>query len=122
MTDLPYLEAVLAVEDDFLIALDLQRALRDLGCKRVEITGSCSEALDLAGTGAFDLVVVDVKLSDADCSELVKVLRNRSIPFVYVSGYQQSDYPDLPSAPWLTKPLNEPELAAAIRTIAQQLA
>jgi ActR/RegA family two-component response regulator len=117
MSDLSHVNAALIVEDDFFIATDLERALLSHGCGRAEMVGSCSEALDLVETTAFDLVTVDVKLSDTDCDRLVEVLRNRSIPFIYVSGYLPASHPDLPEAPWLSKPADDADLLSALLSV-----
>jgi hypothetical protein len=60
---------------------------------------------------------VDVKLADADCGRLVEVLRDRAIPFVYVSGYRAADHPDLPKAPWVSKPVDDAELVSAFVSV-----
>jgi two-component SAPR family response regulator len=117
MPDLSHLNAVLIVEDDFYIAIDLKRVLLDQGCRRTEMVGKCSEALKLVETTEFDLVTVDVKLADTDCDRLVEVLRDRAIPFVYVSGYEQTGRPDLPKAPWLSKPIDDIKLGSALLSI-----
>ena len=117
MSDLSHLKAVLIVEDDFFIAIDLERTLLGKGCERTEMVGTCRKALELVETTEFDLVTVDVKLADADCDKLVVVLRDRSIPFIYVSGYAPAGHAYLPEAPWLSKPINESELGAALLSL-----
>ncbi|HEV7292245.1 MAG TPA: response regulator [Devosia sp.] len=117
MADLSHIRRVLIVEDDFLIATDLEGILEELGCREVDMTGSCATAVDLVRSDLFELALVDVKLSDTDCHQLVELLRLRSIPFLYLSGYQQSDYPGLPNAPWLTKPAENFDILAAITSV-----
>ena len=117
MPNLDHVNAVLIVEDDFFIATDLERALLGRGCKRTQMVGTCSKALELVGTAEFDLVTVDVKLADTDCGRLVEVLRDRAIPFVYVSGYEAAGRPDLPKAPWLSKPIDYAELGSALLSV-----
>jgi CheY-like chemotaxis protein len=79
--------------------------------------GRCSEALELVETTEFDLVTVDVKLADTDCDRLVEVLRDRAIPFVYVSGYGPAGHAYLPEAPWLSKPIVDAELVSALHLV-----
>lgn len=55
---------ILIVEDEFLIALELESLLQDIGHDVVGIAASSAEAIDLAGQSSPDLAFVDVHLSD----------------------------------------------------------
>lgn len=117
MPNLSHVDAVLIVEDDFLIATDLERLLLGHGCGRAAMVGRCSEALKLLETTEFNLVAVDVKLADTDCDRLVEVLHNRTIPFIYVTGYEPAGHAYLPKAPWLSKPIDNTELVSALHSV-----
>lgn len=117
MSELSHIKAVLIVEDDYMIAIDLERALLGLGCGQAEMVSKCGEALKLVERTDFDLVTVDVKLADTDCDRLVGMLHDRAIPFVYVSGYEPNSHSYLPEAPWLSKPLDETELVSALLSV-----
>lgn len=113
MGDLSHMNSVLIVEDDFLIAMDLEVTLGNLGCSGMEKFGSCAGALEHIANTTFDLVTVDVKLQDGDCHDLVKALEDGGIPFVYVSGVDRRDAPPH-AAPWVTKPVAQDYLLAAV--------
>ena len=54
---------VLIVEDEILIALDLERMVQDLGYQVVCIATSASEAISQAATHRPDVVLMDIRLS-----------------------------------------------------------
>lgn len=54
---------VLIVEDEILVALDLQNILEDIGCTVVGIAGDSRRARDLA-THDVDIALVDLNLRD----------------------------------------------------------
>ncbi|HEV7436297.1 MAG TPA: response regulator [Pseudorhizobium sp.] len=115
MQDLSCLGTVLVVEDDFLIAMDLERMLAANGCNCVELAGSCQEAIERTSQAEYDLVTVDVKLSDGDCVELVRLLDDQGTPYIFVTGYDRGAYPAGP-VPWVSKPVADDDLLAAIQT------
>ncbi|MDR7141922.1 DNA-binding response OmpR family regulator [Rhizobium sp. BE258] len=53
---------ILIVEDEFLIAMDIEEAVRALGYDVVGPVGSLQEAMELAGEA--DVALVDVRLKD----------------------------------------------------------
>ena len=54
---------ILIVEDEFLIALFLQEALEDEGCRIVGPVGRVSEAVLLVGQGGIDAALLDAGLA-----------------------------------------------------------
>ena len=81
---------VLVAEDDPVVRTMLQRLLRDAGFE-VRTAKHGDEALGLAlqASGAFDLVVTDVRMPVMDGLELARRLRERwpGLPVLYISGY-----------------------------------
>lgn len=58
----PYNFDILIVEDDFLIAFDLEAALKDAGFTVVGVAASADEALALAAKHNPSVVIMDVRL------------------------------------------------------------
>lgn len=57
--------AILIVEDEFLISMEMEEVLRDLGHEPVGIADSLDTALAAAqGDGRIDMAMVDVNLAD----------------------------------------------------------
>jgi CheY-like chemotaxis protein len=81
---------VLVAEDDAVVRTMLQRLLQEAGFE-VRTARHGDEALGIAlrGSGAFDLVVTDVRMPIMDGWELARRLRDRwpNLPLLFISGY-----------------------------------
>ena len=76
---------ILVVEDEALIALDIQTTLEDLG--HVTSIASDAPAAEAAiSAGGVDLVILDYHLKSGTTEGLAKQLHERGIPFVVCSG------------------------------------
>jgi DNA-binding response OmpR family regulator len=113
------LKRVLVVEDELLIAMDVEEMLRDMGMEIVGPAGSLEAALELARTEYLDCAVLDVNLGDGTpITPLIDVLSGRGIPFVFITGYSSWGSSPLPSdCLKLTKPFTPEELRGVVRTI-----
>ena len=80
--------SILLVEDEYLIALDAEQILRDLGARSVEVVSTFDRAKERAETSKFDLVVLDVNLNGELSFPIAHSLKNRGVPMVFASGYQ----------------------------------
>jgi len=81
--------SVLIVEDEFIIAEDIQRTLLFCGYKVFGVAYSYEQALDLLKQGKPDIVLLDITL-DHQRSGLVlgKMLSSElQIPYVYVTSH-----------------------------------
>ena len=113
---------VLVVEDDYVLALDLERAVHDLGCTVLDTFATAAQAMDYLRQRRPDLVLLDVALYDGYASIVAAVLNEMRVPFVLVTGQDAEvieDDPTLQGAPCLRKPFNEHELA---RIVAEHIA
>ena len=77
--------SILVVEDEPLIAMDVERALRDAGAN---VLSACTlaQAPQLVNRPGLSVAVLDYRLADADCSTISNRLQERRIPFVIYSG------------------------------------
>lgn len=77
---------VLVLEDEPLIAMDLQFAFEDHGVE-VHVATSCGEARALLETLEPDGAVLDVNLGNGvTCEAVAATLRERGIPFILHTG------------------------------------
>lgn len=106
---------ILLVEDESLIALDLQSELKDEGA-RVSITPSVAATLIALQALKFDAAVVDHALQDGDGSEICTQLLKRGIPFFTYSGHIQITGP-CRDAVHLTKPAAPGEVSNLLCTL-----
>lgn len=80
---------VLVLEDEFLIAMDVEQLCRDHGAADVVIARGLQDiALDTID-GRFDVAIVDVMLGGTSTLDFARQLRDRGVPFVFASGYTE---------------------------------
>ncbi|RDI53594.1 response regulator [Microvirga subterranea] len=92
---------ILVVEDEYMMADDLQYDLEKAGAKVVGPVPSVADALRLLATeDAIDGAILDVNLRGEKAYPVADVLRDRGIPFVLATGYEQwalpGAYKDVP--------------------------
>lgn len=107
--------SVLVVENDALLAMSIQDTLAGAGCERVEIEFSGQQVVEKIAKQRFDLATLSLTSPDGAGPETAKQLEKHNIPFVYISGYDKSLFPDLPQAPWLSKPFADTDLLSAVK-------
>ncbi|AMX98805.1 response regulator [Mesorhizobium ciceri] len=81
---------VLVVDDEALITLEMESALREAGFA-VALASSCSEAERFLADHTPAAAVLDVRLSDGECVEAARTLAGRDVPFVVYSGLGVED-------------------------------
>jgi len=82
---------VLVVEDEYFLAEDIARVLTDLGARILGPVGELHEATAIVdGEVAIDAAVVDINLRSGLVFPLLRVLRQRKVPFVFTTGYDRS--------------------------------
>ncbi len=109
---------ILLLEDEFLIAMDVEQLCRDNGAADVFIKKSLSE-LD-GPLPEFDVAVVDLMMSGESTLPFARRLREARLPFIFASGYV--DNIDLVSefqgVPVVDKPYSTADLVNAILAVA----
>lgn len=104
---------VLIVEDDALVADQLAALVEDhLECAPI-VTASARDALAFVDV---DFGFLDITVTDGQTFSVARRLRERGVPFVFVSASDRSRLPpELAEAPFLRKPVAAPALLAAAR-------
>src|SRR5438477_4787101 len=111
---------ILVVEDESLLAEDIQERLKNLGYEASALAFSGEEALAQAASAQPDLVLMDIRLKgEMDGIETARVLRERfSLPVIYLTG--EADDATLERAKateplgYLLKPIEEKRLYSTI--------
>ena len=107
---------VLVVEDDALLGMYLAEMLIGMGYDICAIVATEAEAVMAAVRHGPDLMIVDARLREGSgVAAVEQILRNGSIPHVFVSGDIASVREAMPRAIVLRKPFQESELASAIQ-------
>jgi DNA-binding NtrC family response regulator len=83
---------ILVVEDQAIVAIDIQSQLESLGYTVVGIAASAGEACEKAASLAPDLVLMDVHLDDAidGIDAAAKIRERQGIPIVFLTAYVDS--------------------------------
>jgi DNA-binding NtrC family response regulator len=109
-------KSVLVIEDQFLIAIDAEQALRQAGAADVRLASSVREALLTLADFVPDAAVLDFNLGDGTGADVAKVLTELRVPFVFTTGYGESVPIPEPyrSAPIVRKPFSVEELISQL--------
>jgi DNA-binding response OmpR family regulator len=97
---------ILVVEDEPVLALDLEIELRSAGYQVVGPAATTSQALALLEAEGCDLAVLDVNLGRETSEAVAVALKRTSTPFIVISGYSAAQQPAiLAEAVRLPKPV-----------------
>jgi PAS domain S-box-containing protein len=114
---------VLIVEDEPLVAMDLESSLTAAGCEVMGTAGTLREARALCADAQCDAALVDVNLGGQPVDELAAALTKRNIPFAFVTGYGRDALPQgFRDAVVLTKPFEQTGLVATVELLVYQAA
>jgi CheY-like chemotaxis protein len=107
---------ILVVEDNFLAAEVIRDALECNGCTVVGPVGRVADGLRLAESESLDAAVLDINLNGDRCFAIAEALRQRHVPFIFLTGYDDSTPipPQLKETRWLGKPIAEDQLLVAL--------
>jgi len=114
-----HIGVALVVEDNIMIALDIESVLQDLGVPNCFIANSVESALAVLETREIAFAVVDVDLGGVTSEEVVAALDARDLPFALATGYGEVP-PGLAShgdVPVLMKPFSAETLAMVLKDI-----
>ena len=109
-------QRVLIVEDEALVAMELAQILTAAGAQVIGPTGDIDEALALVEAGGVDRALLDINLAGRPVAPVASALTLKTIPFVYLTGYQEAD---VEGGPVLRKPASA---AALLGALASQVA
>jgi CheY-like chemotaxis protein len=109
---------VLLVEDEVMVAIYIEDVLADLGCDVVGVATNLVQGLALARARDVEFAVLDINLGGDMSFPVADVLRERKIPFLFVSGYTSAGLvEEYRNEVRLRKPFRTPELASAIERL-----
>lgn len=109
---------VLMVEDQLLIAMDVETMLTQEGAASVETASSVKEALVALTMMRPDVAILDVNLGNGSSVPVAQALRERGIPFVFATGYGETSLipASMDDVPIVRKPYDLASLVAAMTT------
>jgi len=108
----------LLVEDQMLIAADVEAMLAEHGITKITTAPSVPEALRRLKTFAPDVAILDVNLGSGTSLPIAEELARRDVPFIFATGYSdRSIIPSHLTAPIVRKPYEAAALIAAVTTL-----
>jgi CheY-like chemotaxis protein len=114
---------VIVIEDEPLVAMDLESCLSSAGCEVVGTAGTLRDAKSLCAEAACDAALIDVNLAGKPVDELAATLTKRNIPFAFVTGYGREALPQgFRDALVVGKPFEETALIATVELLVYQSA
>ena len=114
---------VIIIEDEPLVAMDLESCLTAAGCDVVGSAGTVRDAKNLCAEAVCDAALIDVNLAGQPVDELAATLTKRNIPFAFVTGYGREALPQgFRDTLVVGKPFDETALIATVELLAYQSA
>lgn len=107
---------ILVLEDELLIAMDVEQICRDHGASDVLIADKLTELEQGEMAPHFDAAIIDLMLGGVSTLGFAQRLRAEGIPFVFASGYAATEeirsfFPDVVL---VEKPYSGDDLVAAL--------
>ncbi|SPH25040.1 Transcriptional regulatory protein TcrA [Defluviimonas aquaemixtae] len=107
---------IIVVEDEPLIALDIEQAVVEAEGAVVGMAHTLRDALAMMDAVPCDGVVLDANLGGETAKPIVDRLRTKGVPYVVVSGYTRDQLGFVDNgAPLVGKPFSFAELTVSIR-------
>ena len=118
---------VLVVEDNYLVAAEIESALGTAGFDVIGVANSADEALELAAAERPLLAVMDIRLNGRrdGIDTALELFAAHGIRCIFATAHQTADArgratPAKPIA-WLPKPYTMPTLVAVVRQAVEEL-
>jgi DNA-binding response OmpR family regulator len=109
---------VLLIEDEYLIADDLNRALRHSGVVVIGPIGTLEAGLKAASSEPVDVAILDINLRGEWSYPIVDELLARKIPVMLATGYDEEAIPpEFSQLPRVQKPYKSHDVLALLRRL-----
>ncbi len=109
---------ILLVEDEPLIAMEVEAVLVSAGCEIIGPAATIEKAKHLIAEASVDAALVDANLGGHQVDEVAAALTQKGIPFAFATGYGRSALP-LPfrDADILAKPFHPDHVVAMVQRL-----
>ena len=113
---------ILLMEDEALIAMDVEQLCRDCGAEEVVTVRSLGHlASGVPNPSQFHAAIVDIMLGGNPTTEFAHTLVQQNVPFIFATGYTDRErlFSEFPQVPVVGKPYLGSELIDAIVKVTQ---
>jgi PAS domain S-box-containing protein len=112
---------ILVIEDEPLVAMDVESSLTAAGCEVVGPAATLERAKLLIEESDCDAALLDVNLAGQPVDELATLLTRKNRPFAFVTGYGRDALPSgFRGAVVLGKPFSADQLLATVEVLLYQ--
>ncbi|MBB2204253.1 HWE histidine kinase domain-containing protein [Gluconacetobacter takamatsuzukensis] len=110
---------ILVLEDEFIIAMELEDVLGMEHGARVHIASTLQAAFDILEAHSVDVAILDVNIAGESSLPVARALSGRGIPFLFATGYgsASSAISAFPDVPVLAKPYTMAGVVAALGAV-----
>lgn len=109
---------VLILEDEVLIAIDLQETLREAGLDDIVICHRLDEANAASESQNFDLAFLDHMIGLFSSVDVGNRLAEKSTQVVFLSGSSRGEVSNLPrNSVYLQKPYSEQQILSVVESV-----
>jgi len=116
--DRPGAHSILILEDEPLIALDLEQIVAEAGFVAVSTFTTRQNAKIWLTAQSPDVALIDIFLEDDRCSDVALALKERGVPFIVCSASAKRDAEDIfRTGVWLSKPFLPRDVIGALREV-----
>lgn len=111
---------ILVLEDEVLIAMDVEQLCRDNGAADVVVARSLAEVDPDRVALEFHAAIVDVMLDGTSTLDFARRIHEHKVPFVFASGYTDLDeiFAAFPDVAVIGKPYSGSDLVGAVAAAA----
>ena len=110
---------IVIIEDDYYQAQDSKEMLEQAGAKVIAISAEVPDLAALLAEGPIDAALIDINLGRSLSFDFARQLRDRAIPFLFLTGYDCSILPeDLAGSPCISKPADQDRVLARLALLA----
>jgi len=109
---------ILIVDDEPMVAIDLEFVLLAAGFEIAGVTGNLATALSIVESGICDAALLDANLVGVSAAPIATALAARGIPFLVLSGYAPEQQPGaLRAGQHLQKPASPSQIVKVLNQI-----
>jgi len=113
-------QKILIVEDESIIAIEIESYLIKLGYEIVGIASTADDAYEKAMNNRVDLILMDIYLIKSNgIDAALKIKKEKNIPILFLTAHMDEETIEraitVNPVAYLTKPFNRQELFAAIK-------
>ncbi|RVT87151.1 response regulator [Rhodobacteraceae bacterium CCMM004] len=106
---------ILILEDEVLVALDLESELQSMGVEDVDLAHTLETAHRLCDQHAYTHAFLDWNLGDSDSSEIIERLRATGCQLVLITGYDlRPEFLEAMGALHMSKPFRRSAIGAVL--------